>query len=523
MKLTFTKKIFIMLVMLFGILYSLPNLLDYENMHPSFEKYLPSERINLGLDLQGGSHLVLEVDIDSYLAKKYDDMSSFMRKTLATDKLRYRSLRHTKDGVTFKATNPEQYNEIRKAILKDFPGVIVNREDDKFIISYSDAEKATMQTNAIGQTLEILRSRVDQFGVAEPLIQRQGASRIIIELPGMKDSASAKELIGKTAQLNFHIVDRVLANNDRRIINPPAGKIVSYEVLGESADGEQYKVYYLLDKRPVVSGENLSDARQSFNQQGQVDVSIVFDAKGASDFARATTENTGRRMAIVLDGVTYSAPNLNEPIIGGRASITGNFTVKTAESLAITLRSGALPAPVKIVEERTVGPSLGADSIEASKKAMVIGIIFLMISMFVVYGRMAFIANIALVVNLILLVAMLSILNATLTLPGIAGIVLTMGMAVDANVLIFERIKDCLREGLSVDQALEDGYNNALSSIFDANITTFIAAVVLFAIGSGPIKGFALTLSIGLVSSVFAAVLVSKWMLDVSKKYTIKA
>lgn len=522
MKITFLKKITIVSVLIIGAIYALPNFLKYENIHPEFEKYLPSNTINLGLDLQGGSHLVLEVDLDTYLKNKYVNMTSEIRKTLAKEKLNYRSMRSSKDGVTFTAFKESQYSEIRKVLLDKFQGVVIERDDNKFEVFYSDVEKATMETYAIGQTLEILRSRVDQFGVAEPLIQRQGVNRVIIELPGVKDSGTAKDLIGKTAQLNFHLVDRVLPSNDRRIINPPAGKIVSYEVLGKSQSGEEFKTYYLLEKRPVLSGENLADAKSGFNQDGQVDVSISFDPTGSRQFAKVTTENTGHRMAIVLDGVTYSAPNLNEPILGGRASITGNFTTKEAEGLAIVLRAGALPAPVKIVEERTVGPSLGADSIEASKIAILVGFSMVLVAMLIVYGRMGLVANLSLLINVVLIVALMSIIGSTLTLPGIAGIVLTMGMAVDANVLIFERVREELRNGHERLKALEVGFNSALSTIFDANITTLIAAVVLFAVGSGPIKGFALTLSIGIVSSVFTAVMLSRWILEVSSKYTIK-
>lgn len=522
MKITLFKKLSIVFVLALGILYALPNFLKYENAHPSFEKYLPSNTINLGLDLQGGSHLVLEVDLDVYLKNKYEGMTSEMRKALAKEKLRYKSMRFTTEGASFTATKPEQYSDIRAALVKKFANVSITRDESKFTVAFTDMEKQNLQTYAIGQTLEILRSRVDQFGVSEPLIQRQGSNRIIIELPGVKDSKTAKDLIGKTAQLNFHMVDRVLANNDRRILRAPAGKIVSYEVMGKNEVGEEIRMYYLLDKRPVLSGENLADARSGFTQEGQSDVSIAFDAKGSRQFAKVTTENTGRRLAIVLDGVTYSAPNLNEPILGGRASITGNFTTVEAESLAIVLRAGALPAPVKIVEERTVGPSLGADSIQASKAAILIGFALVLVTMLLVYGKMGMIANIALIVNVVLIVALMSMIGSTLTLPGIAGIVLTMGMAVDANVLIFERIREELRKGQERFKALETGFNSALSTIFDANITTLIAAVVLFAVGSGPIKGFALTLSIGIVSSVFTAVMLSRWLLEVTQKYTIK-
>jgi preprotein translocase subunit SecD len=449
-------------------------------------------------------------------------MSSEVRKALSKQRLRYTGMRSTKDGVSFTATKSSQFNDIRDALTDKIPNIQIIKEDAKFEVSYTELELQNLQTYAIGQTLEILRSRVDQFGVAEPLIQRQGNNRIIIELPGIKDSKTAKNLIGKTAKLNFHMVDRVLANNDRRIINPPAGKIVSYEIAGKDVNGEEMRIYYLLDKRPVLSGENLSDARSGFTQEGQSDVMVAFDSKGSRQFAKVTTENTGRRMAIVLDGQTYSAPNLNEPILGGRASITGNFTPEEAENLAIVLRAGALPAPVKVVEERTVGPSLGADSIAASKMAIMIGMSLVLATMLVIYGSMGMIANIALAVNIVLIIALMSMIGSTLTLPGIAGIVLTMGMAVDANVLIFERIREELRKGKKRLEALETGYNSALSTIFDANITTLIAAIVLFAVGSGPIKGFALTLSVGIVSSVFTAVLLSRWLLEVTSKYTVK-
>jgi preprotein translocase subunit SecD len=522
MQITLLKKITIILVLLLGVVYSLPNLFKYDNINSAIANYLPAKTINLGLDLQGGSHLVLEVDLDTYLKDKYNDMSTEVRKSLAKASLRYTSMSSSKDGVKFTAIKDSQYEEIRSSLNKSFSNIVIDRTDSNFTINYTETELANLQNYAIGQILEILRNRVDQFGVAEPLIQRQGDSRIIIELPGVKDSKTAKDLIGTTAKLNFHLVDQVIANNDRRIIRPPAGKIVSYEVLSKDESGNENRVYYLLDKKPVLSGENLADARSGFDQKGQSDVSISFDSKGARQFAKVTTEYTGHRLAIVLDGVTYSAPNLNEPILGGRASITGNFSTAEAENLAIILRAGALPAPVKIVEERTVGPSLGADSIQASKMAIMLGFVFVMVCMVAVYGAMGMIANIALLVNIVLIVALMSIIGSTLTLPGIAGIVLTMGMAVDANVLIFERVKEELRAGAKRMKALDVGYNSALSTIFDANITTLIAAVVLFAIGSGTIKGFALTLSIGIVSSVFTAVMLSRWLLEITSKYTIK-
>lgn len=522
MQMTLLKKLSIVFVLLLAVLYALPNFLKYEDAHPSFEKYLPSSTINLGLDLQGGSHLVLEVDLDTYLKDKYQSMASSVRKSLAKERLRYKAMRSNKDGVTFVATKEAQYSKVRANVLKAVPNVNIEREGNKFYIQYTDLEIENLQTYAIGQTLEILRSRVDQFGVAEPLIQRQGTNRVIIELPGVKDSKTAKSLIGKTAKLNFHMVDKVLASNDRRILRAPAGKIVSYEVEAVLENGEEIRTYYLLDKRPVITGESLADARSGFDDKGQSNVSIAFDGEGARKFARVTTENTGHRLAIVLDGITYSAPNLNEPILGGRASITGNFNPTEAENLAIVLRAGALPAPVKIVEERTVGPSLGADSIAASKMAIMIGMGLVLITMLVVYGSMGMIANIALGVNMVLITALMSMIGSTLTLPGIAGIVLTMGMAVDANVLIFERVREELRKGHATLKALDVGYNSALSTIFDANITTLIAAVVLFAVGSGPIKGFALTLSIGIISSVFTAVLLSRWLLEITSKYTIK-
>lgn len=523
MKPTFISKLFIVVVLLLGLAYAMPNILKYEHVENSvFAKYLPSETVNLGLDLQGGSHLVLEVDLNEYFKTRYQNLTSDVRKILSKEKLRYKGLKSNSHGVFFTSTKEDQIIKIKNVLLDKIHNVYVDLEGNKIHIIYTEEEMQNLTSYAIGQTLEILRSRVDQFGVSEPIIQPQGHDRIIIELPGVKDSKTAKDLIGKTAQLNFHLVDKILAPNDRRIMHPPAGKIVSYEVLGEDLEGNERRMYYLLEKRAVVSGENLADARSGFTPEGESNVSIAFDSKGSRQFARVTTDYVGRNLAIVLDGITYSAPKLNEPIISGRASITGNFTVQEAESLAIVLRAGALPAPVKIVEERTVGPSLGADSIEASRLAIIYGFALVLLTMLVVYRGMGVIANIALLCNVVLILALMSIIQATLTLPGIAGIVLTMGMAVDANVLIFERIKEELKAGASRAKALDIGFNSALSTIFDANITTLIAAIVLIAVGSGPIKGFAVTLSIGIVSSVFTAVMMSRWLLESTQRFTIK-
>jgi len=360
--------------------------------------------------------------------------------------------------------------------------------------------------NAMQQSIEIVRRRIDETGVREPTIQRQGERRIVVQLPGINNPERMKDILGKTARLTFRLVDVGVSPQSRDI--PPGSEVLPADETGPN--GEPVR-RYVVRKRVMVSGENLTDASATF-QQGQPVVAFSFDTVGARRFGQVTQENVNRPFAIVLDGKVISAPRIQEPILGGNGVITGNFTVQEAQDLALLLRAGALPAPLKILEERTVGPGLGHDSVRAGEFASVLALVAVVVFMGAAYGLFGVLADIALIANLILIMAALSALQATLTLPGIAGIVLTLGMAVDANVLIFERIREEAGNRRGPVSAVDAGYRRALTTIFDANITTLIAAVLLFYFGSGPVKGFAVTLAIGLVTSMFTAIMVTRLM-----------
>ena len=508
------KKLLVSTVLLGSFLVALPNLVSSE-FRASFPNYLPQSTVNLGLDLQGGAHLVLQIDMDAALRQSYetleDEIKSTLRDRSSGTRISYKAMQtHIEKGVTFQLLNFEDLEDVAAKLRGAFTGVFVNGQEDGTInVIYTETELARMRQHALDQTLEILRMRVDEFGVSEPLIQRQGDDRVIVELPGVTDISRAKSIIGRTAQLTFHLVDES-ARAGRRL--PPGVGIFYERIRNEAGDVIQETPYFLM-KRPAVTGENLNRASSAFDEFGNPVVSISFDSRGTRKFADLTRENVGNRMAIVLDNEVYSAPVLREPILGGNAQISGNFTLNEASDLATVLRAGALPTPIKIVEERTVGPSLGADSIKAGQTAVIYGFIGVLVLMLIFYGGFGLAANIALLFNVLLILAIMTLLGATLTLPGIAGIVLTIGMAVDANILIFERIREETRRGLTPLLAFDKGFSSAFGTILDANITTLIAAIVMFGMGSGPIKGFALTLSVGILASMFTAILVTRWQL----------
>ncbi|MFT7144798.1 MAG: preprotein translocase subunit SecD [Alphaproteobacteria bacterium] len=508
------KKLTILAIVLLGFYYALPNVLSTETRQ-NLPSWMSKDTVNLGLDLQGGSHMVLQVDLDTVFKRAYENLEDEVRQDLRGFEevdVRYRNLGAHDKNVSFTLNDPTQATAVNEMLQREITGVETVHSDGNFVLTFTESQMALMRRSALGQTLEILRSRVDEFGVAEPAIQRQGDDRIIIELPGIDDVERAKSIIGRTALLSFHLVDERDASQyiNRRA---PAGYKVLFEK-SRSPDGRETKIPYLLKKRAALTGENLSDASSGFDQTGQNAVQISFDAKGAKQFAKLTTKFVGKRMAIVLDGQVYSAPSLREPILGGSASITGSFTSAEAQDLAMILRAGALPAPVQFAEERSIGPSLGADSVSAGKNAIVIGFFAVMVLMMLFYRGFGLAANISLLLNVVLIVGFMSLIGATMTLPGMAGIVLTIGMAVDANVLIFERIREEYRAGKkSVSRAVDEGFKSAASTIIDANVTTLIAAVVLFVMGSGPIKGFALTLSVGIASSMFTAIMITRFIL----------
>jgi preprotein translocase subunit SecD len=487
---------------------------------PTFEPGLwPHKQISLGLDLQGGMHLVLEVDTAKALEGQLERITEEMREQLKEERLRNVSLNRitgNKISATIQDSQTlEKFNEILK---KEFDFLKRSQRMESgvstIILEISDAEADDTRRLAVDQALETIRNRIDQFGVAEPDIRRQGENRILIQLPGISDPDRAKDLIGRTALLEFKLVDDTHDVDAAVKGNVPAGREVLYQVKADAQTGNVAKVPFLLRKRTLLTGANLTDARVDFDQFNIPFVSINFDNKGARDFERITGDNVNKRLAIVLDNTVASAPVIQEKIAGGQARITGDFTLDEAKDLAIVLRAGALPAPVNILEERTVGPSLGADSIRKGLISMLIGGVLVVLFMIVYYKGAGVIADFALILNIILIAGGLAAARATLTLPGIAGIILTIGMAVDANVIIFERIREELSLGRTARAAVDAGYKRATLTILDANVTTLIAAVVLFQFGTGPVKGFAVTLSLGVIASLFTALVLSRLIFD---------
>jgi preprotein translocase subunit SecD len=498
-----------------GLIYALPNLFSRAQMQ-AVPSWLPNQQINLGLDLQGGSHLLLQVEVDAVIRERLEALVDEVRLALRSNRIGYRGLAVRGRAVTLTLVDPAQ----REAALAELATLDGGQLEPELEITAGDAgairialtESAMDERvdSAVQQSLEIVRRRIDEVGTREPTIQRQGRDRILVQVPGEKDPESIKRLLGQTAKLTFHLADLDTSVEQALAGGLPPGSMLLPS--DERGTGGQMVV----KKRVEVSGENLIDAQPTFQQNEPV-VSFRFDSVGARKFGDVTRDHVGDLLAIVLDDKVISAPRIREPILGGSGVISGSFTVQSANELAILLRAGALPAPLEVVEERTVGPDLGADSIAAGEIAGIVALIAVIVFMAAYYGLFGIAANIALIVNLILIVAALSVLQATLTLPGIAGIVLTIGMAVDANVLIFERIREEARIGKTPLAAVEGGYKEAMRAIIDANVTTLIAAVLLYAFGSGPVRGFAVTLGIGIVTSMFTAIsltrlLVATWL-----------
>ena len=529
------KRVLIWLVVVAGIMLALPNgfytrvethndavkaleaggsaagLSEQADMWPS---YLPSGLVNLGLDLRGGAHLLAEVKVADVYAARIKSSWPEIRDLLREERARVGTVRLQKsadDEMRIKISKPEQL-QVAASLIRGLARPVtslsgagasdieVSVEGDVIIVQLSEAEKLATDERTVRQSLEIIRRRIDEVGTREPTIQRQGVDRILIQVPGLGSAAELKSIIGTTAQLTFHsVVSR--ANS----ADAPAGA-GNYVLPSLDEDG----VFYVLEEAAVVSGEDLVDAQPDFDQNGRPAVSFRFNTTGARRFGDYTAENIGSPFAIVLDSEVISAPVIQSHIAGGSGIITGNFSLEESTNLAVLLRAGALPAGLEFLEERTIGPELGADSIEAGKLACIVAFVGVLVFMVLSYGTFGVFANIALVINVILIFGLLSMLGATLTLPGIAGIVLTIGMAVDANVLVFERIREELKSAKGPARAIDLGYEKALSAIVDANITTFITAVILYAVGSGPVRGFAITLGLGILTSVFTAIFVTR-------------
>ena len=496
---------------------ALPSIFSMANV--PWPKVLPSPMVNLGLDLAGGSHILLEADPEQVKAQRIENMEEAVRARLRRSEPRVRIGDISSKGGTlsFMLKDSAQVDIAREEILplthgagltgqRDWNIQVV--DDSRFVLTPTRQGLEQAVSVAMDSAIEVVRKRIDSLGTREPTIIRQGDQRIVVQVPGLEDPQALKALIGKTAKLEFKLVDTAASPTDLATgIVPPGSEIVPY------ADPEEYGgVPSIAVKRlGGIKGDQLTDAMQTFDQQNNEPVvSITFDQQGGAKFAKLTTENVNRPFAIILDGQVLSAPNINEPILGGSAQISGGFTVEAANQLAIALRSGSLPVDLTVVEERTVGPDLGADSIRKGVLAMMIGSVAVVVLMVVTYGRFGVYSTLALVLNVLMILGIMAVINTTLTLPGIAGFVLTIGAAVDANVLINERMREERKKGRRVVAAVENGYREASRAIYDANITNFIAGVLLFLFGSGPIRGFAVVLIIGLFTSVFTAVTVTR-------------
>lgn len=481
---------------------------------PSWPRFLPSSLVNLGLDLRGGAHLLAEVQVDGVYEARMKALWPELRDTLRPERATIGTIRlqkGPKDALTVKISQPEgmaRAIELARELARPVSSLTgvgatdleVSGQGDLLTVTLSEAEKAASDERTLKQALEIIRRRIDEVGTREPTIQRQGRDRVLIQVPGIGSAEELKELIGTTAQLTFQPVVKTTSD-------PAESPGFGNELLPSLDDEGRF---YVLEAAPVVTGEELVDAQPSFDQNGRPAVSFRFNPTGARKFGDYTAENIGSPFAIALDGEVISAPVIQNHIPGGAGIITGRFSVEESTNLAVLLRAGALPAKLEFLEERTIGPELGADSIAAGKIACIVAFVAVLLFMVLSYGLFGLFANVALILNIALIFGLLSAIGATLTLPGIAGIVLTIGMAVDANVLIFERIREELKTAKGPARAIELGYERALSAIMDANITTFITAVILFAMGSGPVRGFSVTLGIGILTSVFTAIFVTR-------------
>ncbi len=510
-------RLFLVIILsLLGITYVTPNFLSEQTLNQGWPAWLPDERINLGLDLRGGASLLLEVDVETVVKDQLQSLATEVRQTLRKQNVGYAKLQLLQNGIKLELRDTAQKDKAYKAIRKVADALLVTTSDSGSVeVTFDSDELHRRQIAAVEQSIEIIRRRIDEMGTKEPLIQRQGIARILVQLPGLGDPSEAKKLIGKTAKMTFHLEHPDNRGNYNAHHLPLGAMLVNEEI---SRGSEVHKHAILLKKDPAITGAMLTDAQAAMDTEhtGGWVVNFVLDALGSKRFGDVTAKNVGQRFAVILDEKVITAPVINSPIPGGRGVITGRFTAKEAQDLAVLLRAGALPAPLAVVEERTVGPDLGADSVKAGENATIMAVILVLAFMFFVYGlTYGGIANIALVLNLILLLAALSYLRATLTLPGIAGIALTLGMAVDANVLIFERIREELKAGRRVNIAIKLGYERAMATILDSNITTLIGAGLLYQFGTGLIRGFSVTLSLGILISMFTAVTVTRVIISI--------
>ncbi len=505
-------------VVLISLLYLFPTFL---RVPVWWEGNLPSEKIALGLDLQGGMHLLMEVEAEKAVENTIERYAEDFEELLFEERIPFDHVSKTGPSkIEVEVIDPSTREAFETLVKRRFnvleiAGRKETAESTVYVLEMDAQEADHIAKLAIDQAIETIRNRIDQFGVSEPVIQKQGTDMILIQLPGVKDPKRAINLIGKTAILEFKLVDDENSLPEAVKGNVPEGSRVLYQRMVDPETGEVKKQPFLLKKRTLLTGDRLVNAQVRIDSRfNEPYVSIEFDSRGAKIFERITKKNVKKRLAIILDDNVYSAPVIQERISGGQAQITGQFSMEEARDLAIVLRAGSLPAPVKILEKRQVGPSLGRDSINQGLKSLLIGGLAVIVFILLYYRLSGIVANIALMLNIIIILAALAAFGATLTLPGIAGMVLTIGMAIDANVLIFERTREEIRLGKTPRAAVGSGYSKALITIMDSNLTTLIAAVFLFQFGTGPVKGFAVTLSIGILASLFTAIVVTRFIFD---------
>ena len=492
------KRLIILFVCLIGLLFALPNIISIP--------FLPGKPVNLGLDLRGGSHLLLRTDINAVVSERFSDIENSIRIFFREEKVKFRSLSSDDKSVQFTIRDESSYVGRDKILLEFGDDFVVETTGNTTSITFSESGFSELQSQTVEQAIEIIRRRLDPDGTKEPIIQRQGVDRILVQVPGIDDPERVKALLGRTARLTFQLVDMRISGAEAK----STGRVPPGAVLLKSSSNDEQ--YYVVEKRVMVSGDMLETASAGFDQNNSPAINFSLNSIGAKKFATVTGNNIGRPFAIVLDNLVVSAPTIRAQIFAN-GQITGDFSIQESNDLALVLRAGALPAPLTVLEERSIGPGLGADSIAAGQLAAIIGTILVIFYIVLSYGVYGAMASAGLVVNLMLILGALSIIQATLTLPGIAGIVLTMGMAVDSNVLIFERIREELRRGRGHRDAIQAGYSRAISTIMDANLTTLIASILLYIFGSGPVRGFSVTLGIGIITSLFTAILFTRFLI----------
>ncbi|MBI1196628.1 MAG: protein translocase subunit SecD [Phenylobacterium sp.] len=512
------KVVVVVLAVVLGLLFAAPNVLP-QNVRDDLPGFLPKKTLNLGLDLQGGSYLLMGVDTEALRKERLTNTIEDARTLLREEKIAFTDLVAVNGEASVRITDPEQVSSAAR-ILRNGLGVplagsiggkdvaIQTQGDQRIRITFVAEALDAEASRAVEQSIEIIRRRIDELGTREPSITRQGTDRIVVQAPGESDPDRLREIIGQTAKLTFQMVDETAD-----LAAAQTGRVPPGEVMLPSTDN--YSPAYVVKRRALVTGEMLTGAQATFDPQtGRPVVSFRFNSQGARRFGDATSQNIGKRFAIILDGKVISAPVIQSAITGGSGQISGNFTTESANNLAILLRAGALPAPLKVEEQRTVGAELGADAIQAGSVSAIVGLAAVIVFMILIYGLLfGGVSVVGLLVNGLLIIAVMSVTQATLTLPGIVGLILTLAVAVDANVLIYERMRDEIRAGRPVATAMDSGFSRAMGTIMDANITTILAALIMFQFGSGPVKGFAWTLSVGVVTTVFSAVLVTQVLL----------